>query len=421
MILFTGFNSFGQSVDVLFWIDNSNSISDTEFSEMKTSIQNITYKVLNCNRNNKVAIAHYGGSYSGSNNMISRIWIESDFTNNYSVASSFSRRTLNVGGGDRAHEALSLIGNALDNVPNTYIVSSQKTLNRTSSNSLIIVLFSDAMRSTGDTYLVNFLSSAYGTDGAFLNYTTFKANRKTTFFVVHPDGDSSAIKASATIASAGYAGSYLGPIEGYLSDPDSNSPFGRYLFLGLSLNPMQITTISENICGLIMPCPGDVALISPTNNVTGIDNRQASNSITASNVVNNGAIGIYHAGTTVVLKPGFHGVGGSKFRGYIEGCSGQFVGLRTSEEDENLNFSMTEVKQDLFTLSPNPATDRTVIASNKMMAQVEVKSLTGTIFYSGKVNDKSHELYIGNYPKGFYMVMVTTDTGEVEVKKLIKD
>lgn len=122
-----------------------------------------------------------------------------------------------------------------------------------------------------------------------------------------------------------------------------------------------------------------------------------------------------------MLKPGFHGASGSSFRGYIEGCSGQFSGLRTSGEEELQNFSMTEVKQSLFTLSPNPAADRTVIASDKMMTHVEVKSLTGTIFYSGKVNDKSHELYIGNYPKGFYLVMVTTDTGEVEVKKLIKD
>lgn len=168
-------------------------------------------------------------------------------------------------------------------------------------------------------------------------------------------------------------------------------------------------------------CTSILTLTTANNVVQGQNNRQASNTLNAANVITENGSANYHAGTAVVLKPGFHGASGSSFRGYIEGCSGQFSGLRTSGEEELQNFSMTEVKQSLFTLSPNPAADRTVIASDKMMTHVEVKSLTGTIFYSGKVNDKSHELYIGNYPKGFYLVMVTTDTGEVEVKKLIKD
>ncbi|WP_164879196.1 T9SS type A sorting domain-containing protein [Flavobacterium cerinum] len=167
-------------------------------------------------------------------------------------------------------------------------------------------------------------------------------------------------------------------------------------------------------------CTSILTLTTANNVVQGQNNRQASNTLNAANVITENGSANYHAGTAVVLKPGFHGASGASFRGYIEGCSGQFSGLRTTEED-NQSFAKTEVKQSLFTLSPNPAADRTVIASDKMMVHVEVKSLTGTIFYSGKVNDKSHELYIGNYPKGFYMVMVTTDTGEVEVKKLIKD
>jgi subtilisin family serine protease len=70
-------------------------------------------------------------------------------------------------------------------------------------------------------------------------------------------------------------------------------------------------------------CPANLTI---TTNVVApnIDNKEASNSITATNIIYNGAKATYHAGTKVVLSPGFSAQAGSVFRAYIQGCTGTF-------------------------------------------------------------------------------------------------
>ena len=58
------------------------------------------------------------------------IFIESDFTNNLTTAQNFQRR---LNGSDVFYNATLLIGNALDNVANSNIVSPQIQLNRNPS------------------------------------------------------------------------------------------------------------------------------------------------------------------------------------------------------------------------------------------------------------------------------------------------
>lgn len=426
VFLLIGFNSFGQGVDVIFWVDNSNSITDSEYQKMSTSIKNTITQVLECNGSNKVAVVHYGATNGfGGGTAASYIFIESDFTNNLTTATSFVRRTTSVGGGDWAHEALFLIGNALDNVTSSYIASPQKKLTRTATNSLVIVLFSDALRNTGDTYLVNHASSAYGTDVAFQNYTSFKINRNAKFLVVHPNGNSLATEAAAAIASSGFSGSYIGSVESYPSDPDASTLYARYLYLALSLNDSQVLDLSSDICGQAEPCKSNLVLTSAVNDVlAGIqDKRQAESTITASNIVNNGGVGIYHAGYDVVLKHGFSSANGSVFRAYIEDCSNEYEGLRVADEQETMRVASTdeESEKELFTLYPNPAIESVIITSDKLMQNITLTSLDGFTLFQGDVRANSYDLNVSNYRKGIYVITVTTDDGEMEMKKLIKE
>ncbi|MFD2601387.1 3-coathanger stack domain-containing protein [Flavobacterium suzhouense] len=173
-------------------------------------------------------------------------------------------------------------------------------------------------------------------------------------------------------------------------------------------------------------CPSDLILTSTVFDVLAPaqDNRQASNTITASNKINNGAIGIYHADYDVVLKHGFSSANGSVFRAYIEGCSNEFVGLRSSSgEEESFEVSSTDMEPDnyLFALYPNPATENVTVTSGKVIQNISVTSTNGLTLFQRDIKANSYELNISSYSKGLYVITVTTEDGEMEMKKLIKE
>ncbi|MDF2933064.1 MAG: C-terminal target protein [Chryseobacterium sp.] len=240
--------------DIIICLDNSGSIDGTEFNDMTISTRNIIEGVLRCNPNNRVAVVHYGTNVINNPVLptyVPRIYIESNFTNNITTAQNFSRR-LNYG--DHFHEAVGLIGNAIDNVSNTNIVSPQTTLSTNSARPLIIFLFTDAERASGDitggSFLVRFDNPppAIGNNNAFTNFTNFKNNRNTQFVVVHISNNSTDQSAAAGIASLG--GTYMGPnIELYSADPDSGQ-FPR-LYLNKTnfiLTSAELSNLTNNIC-----------------------------------------------------------------------------------------------------------------------------------------------------------------------------
>lgn len=256
--------TYAQGNDIIFLIDNSSSVSATEFDEMSTSIDSIIINVLNCNANNRVAVIHYGTRILNHNiqpNLFPKIWIESDFTNDLATALTYQRQLNN---GDYLHESTQLIDNALDGIPNTNIVSPQTQLNTILQNSLVIFIFTDAFRGTnpvtppvsgGSSYLVNATDPI---NQPFQVYNNFKINRSTTFFVIHFPPNLQAQQAGAAIASIG--GPYGGgnPVEN--SGPPDFNQTPRYYYLRTPpspfiLSPQEISTISNDLCSLTEdPC-----------------------------------------------------------------------------------------------------------------------------------------------------------------------
>lgn len=253
-ILFSWNSIYSQGSDIIICLDNSGSIGSTAFNQMTVSTRSIIESVLRCNTNNRVAVVHYGTMLENATPSLSdtpKIYIESDFTNNIIAAQNFSRR---LGNGDHFHEATGLIGNALDNITNTNIVSTQKTLNTTPSRPLIIFLFTDASRTGGDlssgSFLVNYFSQnpIGGNNSAFSNFTNFKNNRNAKFVVVHVANNPVDKAAAAAISSLG--GSYTGPdLETYPADPD-NGQFPRsYLNkTNFTLTGAEVLSVTNNIC-----------------------------------------------------------------------------------------------------------------------------------------------------------------------------
>ncbi|WP_294249234.1 T9SS type A sorting domain-containing protein [uncultured Chryseobacterium sp.] len=246
----TSVSALRAQTDFVICIDNSGSISSQRFDEISVSAKKLIESILACNPKNRVSVVHYGTDTAEKTyaTLIPRIYIESDFTNNISIAQNFTRK---MNGGDHFHEALGLMGYALDHYYSAEIISPQTELNHAPSSSLAVVLFSDADRATGNldngSYLVNYFDPTVGSPAAFKNVSIFKKNRKARFAVVHMSPDTFSTEAGASIASSG--GSYFGSVESNTDDPDFGlSPrlyFGKTDFV---LTNSEIQQITNSFC-----------------------------------------------------------------------------------------------------------------------------------------------------------------------------
>lgn len=428
-------NSFGQGgTDVIFWIDNSGSINSYEYSHMKSSVDSIMKKVLACNTKNKVTVIQYGAQMITSNprTFNPKIRIESDFTDsviNYERASR-----INLGDYDFAHESLGLIGKALDHIPDPNILHTT-TLNRTPGNKLAIYLFTDAIRDDlNGSCLVNKDFIQIGSDLAFENYTSFKTTRDATFIVtmvpsgwdsVVPGTDSNAKRAGAAISSGSRAGTYiLNMIESYPLDPDGPGSLPRlFLYKNIFLlSPVEIDAISDQLCSIQeTECIPHLIMTSPIDDVHAPiqDNQQASISITASNRINSEAVGIYHAGKTIVMLPGFYSQSGSRFRAYIEDCSNRFIGRGLAQKqlfEEKSNKPYNKIS-----LYPNPANQKVTIENNELIKSLQILSIDGKLILDEEINTNHYELDVSNYKNGIYIIITKTKSGNILSSKLIKD
>lgn len=59
-LLLISFKNFGQGNDVIFVIDNTNSIIEEEYKEMHNSAMKVMENILSCNSLNRVSVIQYG-------------------------------------------------------------------------------------------------------------------------------------------------------------------------------------------------------------------------------------------------------------------------------------------------------------------------------------------------------------------------
>lgn len=147
------------------------------------------------------------------------------------------------------------------------------------------------------------------------------------------------------------------------------------------------------------------------------DNQEASISITASNKINNGAIGIYHAGSNVVLAPGFNSAIGSRFRAYIETCSGDFQGKVGSTKTDYAS----KIDGNL-SVYPNPVADDLNIESVSAVSHIDIITMEGIKVYQNDYlkGQKSVQINISNLNSGLYILNIRNEDGKTASKKIIK-
>ena len=137
---------------------------------------------------------------------------------------------------------------------------------------------------------------------------------------------------------------------------------------------------------------------------------------------NNNTIGsgvVYHAGNFVELNVGFEGVFGSKFSGYIEGCSNNFQ-YRQASSSSSTNFSIK--KKSNLLLYPNPTNDKVEIKlNNQMFEKVSIATIDGKMMFESDI-EKTDKfiLDVSRFAQGIYIINVVLENGEIQSQKLIK-
>jgi hypothetical protein len=214
----------------------------------------------------------------------------------------------------------------------------------------------------------------------------------------------------------------------YIHKIDSQDSYSNssVVLNSISLNAHPISILPQLIPILNNPCPN--TLLVTQNVTTGQDNRQAVNSIEATNVITGATtVSIYHAGDFVLLKPPFNVAAGAKLHAYIAGCTGTFL-LRQSQDevetDENsiAATSRDDAKKAVIRISPNPGDGDFKVTLNDMMeGSLEISDLFGvTVFRSVFRNQNEIEVNIQDKPKGIYIVKVISDN-QIYTGKIIKN
>jgi hypothetical protein len=207
---------------------------------------------------------------------------------------------------------------------------------------------------------------------------------------------------------------YLHKIE------NQNSYSGSSVVLNsISLNGNSISTLPELIPNLILPCVDNLAVT--TNVTSGTDKKQAANTIIASNTFNSGTNGIYHAGTSVTLSPGFNAKSGSTFRAYVAGCTNTFTQKKTSSSEEIIITS--EYPKNSLKLYPSPNTGIFTIDlgfDNKKEIAIVIYDIQGKQIYHSVTKNATTDVSLPNLPSGIYIVRLQ-GSDYSETVKFIKE
>ncbi|OQX04204.1 MAG: hypothetical protein BWK73_36960 [Thiothrix lacustris] len=245
--------------DILFIVDNSGSITPTEYADFSNTIKNVGTELLTDNPANRIGVAHFGGPSTSLVSGGQYVYFERDFSStamDAPVRKFGTNGTYNVNWwADHLAGAVQQIRYAIDGNTGTtssYIVSPLKEMARNTTSPLQIVLMTDAVRYGN--WVPSDISMLIDPDGSGAepndgsDYTVYNQLKTSgiTFSVVSFNPNPVDIAASAAIASVG--GTYIGSIDPNPKDPDgSQKAPRRYIAVtsGFQLTAEQIDTVVE--------------------------------------------------------------------------------------------------------------------------------------------------------------------------------
>lgn len=169
--------------------------------------------------------------------------------------------------------------------------------------------------------------------------------------------------------------------------------------------------------GLISSCPSNV--IISTNISGGVYEFLASNSITASNIISNGARVHYGANNSVRLVLGFKANTGVSFHADLFGCTSDIVAdIEKKSNATELAEEMVEPKVNI-NIYPNPNSGIFTIASNSSeKMDVKIYSVIGNLIYSKTNVESNQRIDMPDLTSGIYFIEIRFGN-KVHKEKLI--
>lgn len=175
----------------------------------------------------------------------------------------------------------------------------------------------------------------------------------------------------------------------------------------------------------ISPCED---MVSIYENVTSgeFDSKSALRLLTANNTIATGGSAQYQAGERVMLTSGFSARSGSTLKASIGECgsstsnasSKELINTEVVYESISAELTNFSVNEEILNIYPNPFKDTVNIQTNDAISTLQILSMEGKVMF--KQTKISGEINTSKFPDGLYLVRVTTKTGEVLVKKMIK-
>lgn len=170
-------------------------------------------------------------------------------------------------------------------------------------------------------------------------------------------------------------------------------------------------------------CPENVSV---TQNVPSgsTDLQEASNTLTASNVIASGGTATYTAGSKLVFTSGFKASNGSVFTAKIEDCSAieNVANSNIEGVTKNSEITSTITKEAFFKLHPNPTRGQFTISSVGISdegASMKIYSTMGMLQLDEKVLMNNSTIDVNSLSEGLYYVIIKDNTGKIHSKKLM--
>ena len=213
----------------VFIVDNSGSMSPTEFFQSKSTIDAVISEVLNSDLGEvEVAVVQYGSNNSGS---VHTYNVSIPFTNDATVALSW-QRAYGTGGNVNSsyyqdHQPASLAAMRLDDV-----YAPGGALDITDGTNVQFVFFTDAWRDASASWccssivadsfisIPSYVKPGFGEYNALKDGSVLPRGLKAQFTLLHVAPDDVDKAAGAAIASVG--GNYTDAVEANVGDPDGS-------------------------------------------------------------------------------------------------------------------------------------------------------------------------------------------------------
>lgn len=102
-------------------------------------------------------------------------------------------------------------------------------------------------------------------------------------------------------------------------------------------------------------------------------------------------------------------------------CTNQFsINIDDIKLYRSYNTDVAEVEMNMFSIYPNPTTEKLIIESQVVVNQYDIYDITGAMVMSKPVNEKSFEIDVSELPVGTYLIKMSAND-IVQTKHFIKE